>query len=183
MLAMRQKRQEEAFEVSIQAVSGDSKNHMAHYYYASLLQSVTDDGKSGDTARFELMRQHLKKAIELKPDFINAYDMLGYVALMLHQELTETEELMKKVLNAAPARRDIRLRLAELMIANKEPLPARVVLKPLIDSGEDDYYRIAGTQSCRRCTKVSRQRASAAGIPTATSRGGRTSCGTPRSRN
>jgi hypothetical protein len=61
---------------------------------------------------------------------------------MLHQEVTETEELLKKVLNAAPARRDVRLRLAELMIANKEPLPARVVLKPLIDSGEDDYYRL-----------------------------------------
>jgi tetratricopeptide (TPR) repeat protein len=140
MLHLRQQRPEEALRAMTQAVEADSKDYMVHYYYAYLLQTVKGGAAPEGSSRYKLMREHLKRTIELAPGYLNAYDMLGYVALMLSEELTETEDILKKALNASPGRRQVRLRLAELMVANKEPLPARVILTPLLDV-EDEYVR------------------------------------------
>jgi len=144
MLRVRQQKHEEALKFLTQAVQADSKDYMAHYYYAYMLQTVAADASSSsDHSRYDLMRQHLKKAIELSPDYLNAYGMLGYVSLMLNEELPQTEELLKKALNSAPGRRDIRMRLAEVMIANKEVLAARAVVRPLVVSEDEVMKRQA----------------------------------------
>jgi len=136
MLMVRQQKHQEALKFLTQAVEADSKNYMAHYYYASMLQTVGDDAVPKES-RFQLMKQHLKKSIELAPDYPNAYDMLGYVALVLREELPETEELVKKALALSPNRRSLRLRLAELMVANNEAIAARALVTPLINAEED----------------------------------------------
>jgi hypothetical protein len=116
---------------------------MAHYYYASLLQTVDQDGGANqDSSRYELMLQHLKKCIELAPGYLNAYEMLGYVALRSRSELRETQNLLMQAMASSPGRREIRLRVGELMIANDEHQAARVVLFPLKD-GEDAVNRRA----------------------------------------
>lgn len=138
-LRVRQGKNDEALEFLGKAVDADSKNYMAHYYYAFTLQSAgSNTTKFPDNTRLALMREHLKKTIELQPDYWPAYDMLGYDALVSKEELPQTEELLKKALSAAPGKRDIRLRLAELMIANNEPLAGRVILSPLKGITDDD---------------------------------------------
>jgi hypothetical protein len=87
------------------------------------------------------MRDHLKRAIELAPDYFQAHDMLGYVALSSGEGIPETEELLKKALVSAPGKREIRLRLAELMIANNEPLAARAILFPLKNVTDEDVVQ------------------------------------------
>jgi tetratricopeptide (TPR) repeat protein len=137
MLKVRQDKREEALKFLTQAVQADSKDYMAHYYYAYMLQTNASSSSASDHSRYELMREHLKKAIELSPSYLNTYGMLGYVALMLHDELPQTEDLLKKALNSSPGRQDIRMRLAELMIANKELLAARAIVRPLTVSDDD----------------------------------------------
>jgi tetratricopeptide (TPR) repeat protein len=141
MLKVRLDRNEEALKFLTQAVQTDSKNYMAHYYYAYMLQTVGEkDASSRDDSRYERMREHLKKCIELAPGYLPAYDMLGYVALNLHTELSETNTLLAKVLQSSPGRQEIRLRLAELMVANDEQQAARVIVLPLKES-QDDFVR------------------------------------------
>jgi tetratricopeptide (TPR) repeat protein len=135
MLRMRQGNKSEALKFLAQAVQGDIRNSMVHYYYASTLQSAVE---TRDKAQWQLMRDHLKTAIELAPEYFPAHDMLGYVALASGEDIPETEELLKKVLVSAPGKREIRLRLAELMLANKEPLAARAILFPLKNVTDDD---------------------------------------------
>ncbi|HEY2383797.1 MAG TPA: tetratricopeptide repeat protein [Terriglobia bacterium] len=138
-LRVRQGKNDEALEFLGKAVEADSKNYMAHYYYAFTLQSAgSKTTKVPDTTRLALMREHLKKTVELQPDFWPAYDMLGYDAIVSREELPQTEELLKKALTAAPGKRDIRIRLAEVMIANNEPLAGRVILSPLKNITDDD---------------------------------------------
>src|SRR5262249_30179728 len=136
MLKVRQQKHQEALKFLTQAVEADSKDYMAHYYYASMLQTVGDDAGPKES-RFQLMKQHLKRSIELAPDYLNAYDMLAYVALALREELPETEELVKKALALSPNRRSLRLRLAELMVANNEAIAARALVTPLMNAEED----------------------------------------------
>src|SRR5207249_7482337 len=49
--------------------------------------------------------------------------------------------LLKKVLNSAPGRHDLRLTLGELMLMNDEPIAARVILTPLKNVTDDDTIR------------------------------------------
>jgi tetratricopeptide (TPR) repeat protein len=135
MLRMRQGNKTEALKFLAQAVQGDIRNSMVHYYYATILQSAIE---TKDKAQWGLMRHHLKKAIELAPDYFPAHDMLGYVALASGEDRPATEELLKKALVSAPGKREIRLRLAELMLANNEPLAARAILFSLKNVADDD---------------------------------------------
>jgi len=132
MLKVRQSKYEEALKSLTQAVQADSRNYMAHYYYAFMMHRVGGNLTSvSEASRYDLMAQHLKRTIELAPSYLNAYDLLGYVALNRRQELVETQDLLKKALSSAPARGDLRLRLGELMMANKQYAAAQAILKPL----------------------------------------------------
>jgi tetratricopeptide (TPR) repeat protein len=139
LLRVRQGKSDEALEFLTRAVEADTTNYMVHYDYAYMLQVVDATNKAASReSRLQLMREHLKKAIELAPDYAPAYDMLGYVALVSGSEMPETEELLKKALNASPGKRLLRLRLTELMLANNETLAARVTVSSLKNVTDDD---------------------------------------------
>jgi hypothetical protein len=105
-----------------------------------MLQTVHTDTDTDDMrSRLLLMREHLKKSIELSPGYLNAYEMLADVSLTLNDEVAETEKLLKRF--ATSGRSGIRLRLAELMMLNGEEIAARTVLKPLKDSADDDRVK------------------------------------------
>jgi len=135
LMRVREGKRDEALQLLTKAVQADSNNYMAHYYYAFMLQA---DADISDKSRFLTMRDHLKKTIALAPAYAPAYDMLGYVSLVSAEELPQTEEILKKALNAAPGKRELRLRLAEVMIANNEPIAARVIIAPLKNVTDDD---------------------------------------------
>jgi tetratricopeptide (TPR) repeat protein len=142
LLRVRQGKPDEALQFLTKAVEGDSKNYMAHYYYATMLQSVSNaNGDKLDPAKVQLMRDHLKKTVELAPEYFPAYDMLGYLALVSREELPQTEDILKKAISAAPGKREVRLRLAEVMMANNEPLAARAILAPLKSISDDDLIQ------------------------------------------
>lgn len=132
LLRVRQGKSDEALQFLTRAVQADSANSMAHYYYAFMLQSAGASRKDSAGLQLPLMREHLKKAVALAPDYAPAYDMLGYVALVSGEELPQTEDILKKALNRSPGKRQLRLRLAELMLANNETLAARVTSKPIL---------------------------------------------------
>jgi hypothetical protein len=85
------------------------------------------------------MRSHLQKSIELSPKFVEAYGLLGYVALVLNDEVPETENAVKKAISFAPGRHDLVLMLAQLMLANDETLAARAVLSQLTKSADRQF--------------------------------------------
>jgi len=129
---MRQDRDEEALQCLSKAVQSDSQNHMAHYYYASLLQQLSA-GKDKDDrkAQFEVMRTHLKKSIEIAPYYVQAYELLGYVGLMLQDELDDVEARLSKAISIAPGRESLRITLAQVMMSNNKVIAARTVLNAL----------------------------------------------------
>jgi Tfp pilus assembly protein PilF len=139
LLRVHQGKNDEALRFLTRAVQADLTNYMAHYYYAYMLQVADSrDTNSSGGQKLQLMREHLRKTVELAPDYSPAYDMLGYVALVSREDLPQTEELLRKALMAAPGKRLLRLRLAELMIANNEPAAARVILSPLKNVSDDE---------------------------------------------
>jgi len=142
LLKVREGQKDEALKLLAKAVENDSKNHLAHYYYAQLLQRLGEDGPAGDRkSHLTLMREHTRKAIELVPRFTPAYDLLGYIALVSQEGLDEAESALKKAIEFAPGRTGLRLRLAELMVFNNEFSFAQQVLASLNNSAVDDTVR------------------------------------------
>src|SRR5262249_16021836 len=88
LLRLPQGNKTEALKFLSQAVQGEIKSSMVHYYYALTLQAAVE---TKDKSQWQLMRDHLKKAIDLAPDYFQAHDMLGYVALASGEGIPETE--------------------------------------------------------------------------------------------
>jgi len=139
LLRIRQQRHDDALTFLSRAVESDSQNYIAHYYYATMLQEQDrDQNDDARQKRFQLMRVHLKRSIELAPRYTEAYRMLGYVSLVLRDELPETEELLKKAVAFSPGRQELLIDLAQLMVANSETAAARAVLAPLKNSADSE---------------------------------------------
>ncbi len=142
LLRLRQDREEEALEHLSNAVEADSQNHMVHYYYATMLQKPRQDQSKEDReSRLKLMRDHLKKCIELAPRYVEAYNLLAYVASLLQEEMDETEQAVKKAIGFAPGRQDLQLSLIQLMAFNNKAQAARVLLTRLVNAAADDDIR------------------------------------------
>lgn len=142
LLRIRQGKRDEALQFLARATSGDSGNHLAHYYYAELLEQVADNGSQADrTSQFDIIRTHTLKAIELAPRFAPAYSMLAYVALASGKGRPEAEAAVRKGIAYAPGKLELRLRLGQLMISNGETADAQPVLASLVNSGADSNLK------------------------------------------
>ena len=142
MLRLRADKDKEALELLSKAVAGNTRDYVAHFVYAQLLDKLAA-GESDESrrARLELMRTHIKQAIEIAPHFVEAYEILAFVALSLRTDLSEAEAAVRRAIDFAPGREDLRLVFANLMAANGKELAARTVASAVRSSTTDDGIR------------------------------------------
>ena len=125
------------------AVSLSSQNYMAHYYYAFTLSRLGPDG-TPVTFTPELVtkiREHLQKAIELRPDFMESYNLLAFVSLVTGDNIDGAIASMKRALEVAPGRADFSLTLAQLYARSGDFKQARQMLEQIAKSNAEDQIR------------------------------------------
>lgn len=119
-----------------EAVALAPRDHLAHYYYAGLLREEGAEAQStvrGYAERTALIRAELKKAIDLAPDFLNAYGLLVLTDLERNPQLTEATDLLNHLRALAPDRREFKLLLAKLRLREENFAAARAELRALTD--------------------------------------------------
>ena len=147
LLRMRQGKHEEARKRLQRAVAASSQNYLIHYYYAyALSQEGNRDmetvmGMAPETAA--TMRRELKRAIELRPDFLGSYSLLAFVNLVTQYELQETMEMLKRVLKDSPQQYDLMFMLAQLYLRKEDFTAARQLIDKTIANGDDDVRQRA----------------------------------------
>lgn len=141
MLRMREGKSPEALEFFTKAVERDSKNHLAHYYYAYMLQRTEAADAAEQRSRWDRTRTHARKATELAPHFVEGYSLLGYVALVSKEGVAEAEDALIKAIQYAPGRLELRIRLAELLFAGDKLADAEFVLTTVTNSGAEPAIR------------------------------------------
>lgn len=127
------------------AVALDSENYLAHYYYAYTLSRLSPGGEAV-TFTPELsakIRKHLQKAIALRPDFAESYNLLAFVSLVTGEDLEGAMASLKKVLNDSPGRHDFAFTLAQLYARTGDYKQARQLLDQIAKSNADDNLRQA----------------------------------------
>jgi FimV-like protein len=142
LLRVRQGKHDEARKRLERAVAGNSQNYLIHYYYAyALSQEGNSDmetvmGMAPETA--VIMRRELKRAIELRPDFLESYSLLAFVNLVTENELEGTMEMLKRALAGSPHRHDLMFMLAQLYLRKHDFKAARQLIDKIITNGDED---------------------------------------------
>lgn len=134
ILRLRQQRSDEAKVFFLRAIAADERNHLAHYFYADALArdgSDTDESVKGYAERTNLLRNELRRAIQLAPNFLEAYRLLAEVELGRGMQLDAALELLGHARRLAPARPDFVLLLARVRLRKEEYAAARTILDEL----------------------------------------------------
>lgn len=159
MAYFRQGKVDEARASLERAVAANSQNYLAHYYYAYALSRQTpEEGQplSGGytTEQAAKIREHLKKAIELRPDYPESYNLMAFVSMVTGDDLKETIESMKQILSASPGRHDFAFTLAQLYARNGDYKQARTMLEQLIKSDADEVIRQHSESVLAQITRI-----------------------------
>ena len=146
MLRFRQGRLADARQYLEKAVAGDSRNYLAHFYYAYALSGLTLEGSqivSGySSEEAATMRSELKKAIELKSDFPESYALLGFINVVRNEELDETITLLKHALTISRAGQRVPFMLAQLYLRKQDFAAARQLLEPIARNSPDPEMKL-----------------------------------------
>ena len=144
MAYFREGKVDEARASLARAVELNSQNYLAHYYYAFTLSRSTPE--SGPVAGYapevsKKIREHLQKAIALRPDYMESYNLLAFVSLVSGENMPEAIESLKKALKVSPGRHDFSFTLAQLYARSGDYKNARPVLEQLTQSNAEEYIR------------------------------------------
>lgn len=147
LLRVRQARHDEARKLLERAVAKSSQNYLIHYYYAyALSREGAGDmdavmGMAPETA--VIVRKELRRAIELRPDYLESYGLLAFVNLVTGTEIDETMEMLKERLAGAPHRNDLRFMLAQLYLRKEDFKVARQLIDQVLAEGDADIRQRA----------------------------------------
>ncbi|HEY0101545.1 MAG TPA: DUF1570 domain-containing protein [Pyrinomonadaceae bacterium] len=134
LLRVKQERLSEAKEHLERAIRVEPEHYLARFYYADVLRREgleTEKTVTGYAATTRLIRAELKKVIELAPDFLEAYALLGLVDLERSPQVEETFALLRRAAALAPKRQEFKLLLAQLHLRLEAFGSARQILEPL----------------------------------------------------
>jgi tetratricopeptide (TPR) repeat protein len=163
MLRFRQGKPDEARASLARAVAANSQDYLIHFYYAYVLAHPREDkmllgvGYSPETAL--KIREELRKAIALRPDFLESYNLLAYINLETNTEIDETIEMLTRALSYAPGRRGFVYMLGQLYMQKDDYKQARPLLEQVLAADVVDRVRSHAQRLLSTITEIEEQKA------------------------
>ncbi len=146
LVKMRRNDFDEAKKYLEKAVALDVKNYLAQYQYAYVLsrEGMTDLGfVSGYTrALADKMRESLKKAIALNPDFAESYNLYALVSVVRNEDIEQATTYINRALKLAPGNQWYLMRFAELCMRREEFSDARDFAQKVYQTASEDSLRL-----------------------------------------
>lgn len=177
LVRVRQKKFAEAIEELRKAVEGNSRNYLAHYYYALAVSRQTmGEGRQfvtgfpAEDAR--VMRAELRKAIELNPSFAESYNLLAFVQLVTGDELDEAARLVAQARRLEPNRQTYGLLLAQIQMRKQDFAAARQTLEPIARSANASTEERGEAQSMLSTLRMIEEQVAKHGKESVVFRGG-----------
>ena len=163
MAYFREGKVKEARDSLARAVGANSQNYLAHYYYAFTLsrsnpdEAPTTGGYPPDVAA--KIREHLQKAIALRPDYPESYNLLAYVNLVTGTDIDETIASLKRVLTASPGQHNLKYMLAQLYMRKDDFKTGRELLEQVTKSNADEQTQRIAENLLTQLVKIEEQKA------------------------
>jgi Tfp pilus assembly protein PilF len=159
MLYFREGKADEARASLARAVAANSQNYLTHYYYAFTLSRQRPEETSA-TYTPEVaakIREHLQRAIALRPDFPESYKLLAFVSLVSGKDVDESIVSMKQALRALPGRADFSVTLAQLYMHKRDYKTARQLLEQVAKSNAEEKVRQPAQQILAQLDSLEQQ--------------------------
>ena len=142
MAYFREGKDKEAHDSLERAVAANSQNYLAHYYYAFTLSRQTRYYGPVMTGYppelIAKIRDHAQKAIALRPDYPEPYNLLAFMSVVTGQGIDEAIVSMKRLLTITPGRFDLMNMLAQLYLRKEDFKSAREMLERVVKSNAND---------------------------------------------
>ena len=120
----------------LEKATSSSQDYLTHYLYAYVLsrEGVSSTGriKEYSPATAALMREHLLRAIKLKPNYAPAYYYLALVDLVTGERLDEALEMAQRAKQLDPSQTANLLLIAQIYLRRSDNAAARRILEPLV---------------------------------------------------
>jgi Flp pilus assembly protein TadD len=126
-----------AREYFAKAVERDAKDPWVLYYSAMLFRQDNGEGFGERNAGAVIMQNWLEKAVELNPEFADAYSLLGFAFIMQGKQ-EEALKAMVKAVNLNPQNVGYRFNVANLYLQMRKFDRAMAVLKALQTSSDPE---------------------------------------------
>jgi tetratricopeptide (TPR) repeat protein len=145
MMRFKQGRISEALEFLQRAVAADSNNVLVLYDYASALCRPNSDdpqltlGFAPEVAA--KARAALRKAIALRPDFPDSYNLLAYINLVTSTDIDQTTALLQEVSARSPNRIGFIYMLGQLYMHRDDYKRARPLLEKVVAGNVEPTVR------------------------------------------
>lgn len=149
MLYLRKDNFAEARHHLQRAVALNSQNYLAHYYYAYVL-SHEGMAVGNVVLRYapetaQMMRDELKKTIELAPTYAQAYHLLAFINLV-GDKFDEAIANINRAIALSPGDLEYKFMLAQIYMHKQDFAPARKLLETIISKGEPEVRARAQSQ-------------------------------------
>ncbi len=164
MAYFREGKLKEAYASLERAVAANSQNYLAHYYYAFTLSRSSGANEGQAIAGYPAetaakIREHVQKAIALRPDFPESYNLLAFVSLVTGENIDEAITSLKKLLSSSPGRHDFMYMLGQLYLHKGDYKAAREMLEQVANSNADEEARRHSESLLNQLSAVEQQRA------------------------
>jgi tetratricopeptide (TPR) repeat protein len=161
LVKLQQKKFSEAKKLLEKGIRADTENYLAFFSYAYAMsrENLTDFGFSPgySAADAEKMRETLRHAISLNPNYGESYNLYAFVNIVRNEELAESIELIKKALKIAPGNQWYGLRLAELYMRTENFAAARPIAQKIVQTASDDRLKVYAENTLRTINSLEAQ--------------------------
>lgn len=135
LLAAERQKPEDAVRWLRESLKRGTNSFLAHYTYARERYQLTTDAH-GDFTPVEkeaasAIREELKKAIALMPDFGPAHELLGLFEMVQRDDLVLAEKQLLRAIQLEPGNQYYLLYLAQAQLLQNKTSDARQTLQPL----------------------------------------------------
>jgi hypothetical protein len=126
----------------------DSLNALAHYYHA--LAMAREGEEIGD---FEATERHLRRAIQLNPDFAPAYSMLALAYAMQDTRLEEALRLARRAVELEPGTFEHQLRVGSVLLRMGRAEEAQRIAQRVAAAAKTEEDRAAAAEFLEQMRK------------------------------
>lgn len=165
LIKTRQYKYIEAERLAEEAVTSDDRNYLTWFRYAYILsrRNMTEHGFVSDytAAAADKMREALKKAMTLNPDFAESYNLYALVSFVRNEELDKALDYLNKALEIAPGNQQYALRFAELSMRKERFAEARRTAQSVLNNASEPSLRLYAQNTVMRIDSTEQQLMSA----------------------
>lgn len=127
---------------------------LAHYHYARVL-SEQDMSEFGFVSEYpkalaDKMRESLKKAIALDPNFAPSYELYAFVSVVRNENIDEAIEYLNRALKIAPGSQQYQIRMAELLMWKEDFANARKIAEKIAKTASEPELKVYAENALER---------------------------------